>query len=369
MRDGDYLHAAHNSVGQIGYGPRGGPGSSGFFYVWSELTPSNYNYSLNNIFYNVTTGVVYEVASGSDLTHSHDHTDVGSDVDMKSNPTVVSWTNYNSDDLTLKNGAPDIDAGTALTVVTSPDGTGTSFTVANPDWFYDGFTLTEGMKIYVGGDNNLTVAAVDYGTRTITVHNMFTWVQGEAVGYAYRGSGPDLGAYEYGDTLLTQAVISNSGNEYVVTTNGDTRFVVFYCDGIPYVTDYSKPYSASIASGVVTAKAYALHAQAISVLNAMVVTDVDSKSIDGPLQFSLYQNYPNPFNAITQISFSVGKYSRTSIRIYDVLGREIAILMNENKPAGSYNVSWDASRMASGIYLCQLRTESYRQTKKMLLLR
>jgi hypothetical protein len=290
MRDGDNLHAAHNSVGQIGYGPRGGPGSSGFFYVWSENSPSNNNFSCNNIFYNVTTGVVYTINSGSDLTHTNDHVDLGTDItngingNIKSNPVNVSWTDYDADDLLLKNTAPDIDAGSALTTVTSASGTGSSFIVANPDWFYDGFTLTQGQNIYVGNDNNLIITAVNYATGSITVSSSFAWISGDAVGYAYRGRGPDMGAYEYGDILLSSAVLSNSGSDYSVATNGDARFVIFYREGIPSVIDYTVPYAATFGSGAVTAKVYALHAQDTPVIIAA------STAIVRPLASSMEQN-------------------------------------------------------------------------------
>jgi hypothetical protein len=275
MRDGDNLHAAHNSVGQVGFGPRGGPASSGFYYVWSQNTPSNFNFSLSNIFYNVTTGRAYAISAGSDLTHHHDHADVASDIpngvngNIISNPTLVSWVNYGANDLTLKATAPDIDVAAPLTTVTSLSSSGTSFVVANADWFYDGFGLTEGQKIYVGNDNNLTVTAVDYTTRTVTVSAPITWINGEGVGYAYRGNGPDLGAYEHGDTVLTAAALASAGDIHTVTITGDARFVVFYRDGIPYASDFTPPYSATISDGTVAAKAYALHAQAVPVINAL----------------------------------------------------------------------------------------------------
>jgi pectate lyase len=88
-----------------------------------------------------------------------------------------------------------------------------------------------------------------------------------------------------------------------------------------------------------------------------------------PLQFSLEQNYPNPFNPATIIKFSVGTYGHTSLRIYDILGRQIAVLVNEIKPAGSYQVGWNASDMPSGIYFYRLDAGGFTQVKKMLMLK
>jgi len=67
-----------------------------------------------------------------------------------------------------------------------------------------------------------------------------------------------------------------------------------------------------------------------------------------------YQNYPNPFNPVTTITFSVGTYSHTSLRVYDMLGREIAVLANENKSPGSYQVQWNAKGMPSGVYFYRI---------------
>src|SRR5574338_135252 len=81
------------------------------------------------------------------------------------------------------------------------------------------------------------------------------------------------------------------------------------------------------------------------------------------------QNYPNPFNPATTISYNLTEQSNADLRIYDVLGNEIAVLVNEEKPAGNYEVVWDASNLPSGIYVYQLRAGSIVQMKKMLLLK
>ncbi|MGB5530719.1 MAG: T9SS type A sorting domain-containing protein, partial [Ignavibacteriaceae bacterium] len=68
-------------------------------------------------------------------------------------------------------------------------------------------------------------------------------------------------------------------------------------------------------------------------------------------------------------SFVIGQSSFVSIKVYDVLGNEIATLVNEEKPVGSYEVEFDANKLSSGIYFYQLQTESFVQTRKMLLLK
>jgi hypothetical protein len=86
--------------------------------------------------------------------------------------------------------------------------------------------------------------------------------------------------------------------------------------------------------------------------------------------FSLEQNYPNPFNPSTQISFTIGASSKVSLKIYDILGNEIATLFNEEKSAGSYTVSFNSpADLASGLYFYQLQAGNFTASKKMLLIK
>jgi murein tripeptide amidase MpaA len=87
-----------------------------------------------------------------------------------------------------------------------------------------------------------------------------------------------------------------------------------------------------------------------------------------PNKFSLEQNYPNPFNPSTTILYSIGNGQYVSLRVYDVLGNEIATLVNEEKPAGDYDVDFTGSRLSSGIYFYTLKAGSFIETKKMILL-
>ncbi|MCW8814122.1 MAG: T9SS type A sorting domain-containing protein [Chlorobium sp.] len=96
-----------------------------------------------------------------------------------------------------------------------------------------------------------------------------------------------------------------------------------------------------------------------------------------PYKFSLKQNYPNPFNPSTKIGYSIPQTSQIQIKVYDILGKEIETLVNEEKPAGNYEVTWDAANLPSGVYFYQLRVggletssgQGFIETKKMLLLK
>ncbi len=96
-----------------------------------------------------------------------------------------------------------------------------------------------------------------------------------------------------------------------------------------------------------------------------------------PTDYTLSQNYPNPFNPSTSIQYAVSSRQFVSLKVYDLLGREIATIVNEEKPAGNYEVSFDAANLTSGIYLYKIQSgdpssgsgQSYTDVKKMILLR
>jgi hypothetical protein len=88
-----------------------------------------------------------------------------------------------------------------------------------------------------------------------------------------------------------------------------------------------------------------------------------------PESYSLSQNYPNPFNPSTMIGFSILKAGFVKLTIYDIVGREVEILIAEELSAGVYRADFDASRYSSGIYLYRLETNDYVQTKKMMLIK
>jgi len=99
-----------------------------------------------------------------------------------------------------------------------------------------------------------------------------------------------------------------------------------------------------------------------------IVTGVNDKTPQ-PLAFSLEQNYPNPFNPTTKIKYSIPRRSNLTLKIYNVLGQEVATLVNEAKPAGSYEINWNANKCASGIYFYQIKSGEFIKTKKMILLK
>jgi tetratricopeptide (TPR) repeat protein len=88
-----------------------------------------------------------------------------------------------------------------------------------------------------------------------------------------------------------------------------------------------------------------------------------------PKTYGLFQNFPNPFNPETTIRYQIPKPGLVTLKVYDILGREVATLVNENKIEGSYDFTFNASRFASGVYIYQLRVNDYVSSKKMILLK
>ncbi len=83
----------------------------------------------------------------------------------------------------------------------------------------------------------------------------------------------------------------------------------------------------------------------------------------------MWQNYPNPFNPTTTIQYAIPKAEHVTLKVYDEIGREVSTLVNENKEAGQYNVSFNGSNLASGIYYYRISAGSFNQIKKLMLLK
>ncbi|MFH0992433.1 MAG: N-acetylmuramoyl-L-alanine amidase [bacterium] len=99
------------------------------------------------------------------------------------------------------------------------------------------------------------------------------------------------------------------------------------------------------------------------------LVDVEQVTSSIPTQFALLQNYPNPFNPSTTITFAVPSKSKVTLKIFDLLGREAATLVDEEKEAGTYRVVWNAGNLSSGVYYYRCSSGDRIETKKMMLLR
>ena len=99
--------------------------------------------------------------------------------------------------------------------------------------------------------------------------------------------------------------------------------------------------------------------------------NISVKEITAEIQtkYDLAQNYPNPFNPTTNVRFSMCNVQFVTLKIFDMLGREVATLVNEELAPGSYSVDWNASQFSSGIYFYTLTAGDYKETKRMTLIK
>ncbi|RPI18095.1 MAG: T9SS C-terminal target domain-containing protein [Ignavibacteriae bacterium] len=107
----------------------------------------------------------------------------------------------------------------------------------------------------------------------------------------------------------------------------------------------------------------------IPVVNTSQDISGNTNSTNSALEFKLSQNYPNPFNPVTLIEYSIPVQGKVELKIYDILGKEVKTLVNEFKEAGTHNVMFNASELASGVYFYKIISGSFRDVKRMVLVK
>jgi len=107
------------------------------------------------------------------------------------------------------------------------------------------------------------------------------------------------------------------------------------------------------------------------ILRSTVTAVEDETPVKGkiPNQFKLMQNYPNPFNPVTVIRFALPRTSLVKLVVYDITGREVAVLVNGSLPAGYHSAQWDARNAASGMYIYCIKAGSFTQAKRMIVIK
>ena len=112
-----------------------------------------------------------------------------------------------------------------------------------------------------------------------------------------------------------------------------------------------------------------IHGDIVMLNRCTLAKEGEEELLTAPIEFALEQNYPNPFNPSTTINYSIPEAGNVELKIYDVLGNEVANLVNQEMAPGNYTTVFDASSFASGIYIYTLRTNNFVQTKKMVLMK
>ena len=129
------------------------------------------------------------------------------------------------------------------------------------------------------------------------------------------------------------------------------------------------PHTYSFSDSQLQSGSYAYRLKQIDNDGTFKYSQSVEEMIETPKIFSLRQNYPNPFNPSTTISFDIPLDSYVSLKVFDMLGREVATLISEKMSAGTYTHLWNASGLTSGVYFYSLQAGSYIETKKLLFLK
>ena len=227
------------------------------------------------------------------------------------------------------------------------------------------------------------------------VHVVWTDTRDHGMNYGvYYKSSTDGGISWNQETHITNNIaisyapsvsVSGSGVHVVWYVNRDGNFEIYYNhstdEGISWGIDtrltnnsaYSAKPFVSVSGSVVHVVwmdlrdgNYEIYYKRNPTGNA---TGIENSNSEIPKEFLLEQNYPNPFNPSTIIQYTIVSRKFVSLKIYDVLGNEIATLVNEEKPTGSYEVNFNSSQLSSGIYFYKLQAGSFVETKKMMLLK
>src|SRR4030095_1512086 len=99
------------------------------------------------------------------------------------------------------------------------------------------------------------------------------------------------------------------------------------------------------------------------------LTVVNLRSGEIPTNYSLSQNYPNPFNPVTRIKFQIPHQGNVHLAIYDIMGKEMEVIVNENLQPGTYEIEWNATNFASGVYYYRITAGDFSETKKLILIK
>ena len=182
------------------------------------------------------------------------------------------------------------------------------------------------------------------------------------------GTASDIFIFKMATTLTTGAA-SN-----VILSGGALASNVFWQVGSSATIDGLFKGNILALTAITQKSGASINTRTLARNSFVTVSGVSALSRDlqtpiAPAMFALTQNYPNPFNPATVFSFSVPAQSLVSLKIYDVLGREVAVVVSQEMPAGNYSRQWNASALPSGVYFYQLEAGSFSEAKKLLYLK
>jgi uncharacterized delta-60 repeat protein len=237
-------------------------------------------------------------------------------------------------------------------------------------------TVDSAGNIYLAGSSFVSGNGIDCLTMKYNSDGVLMWIKTYAE-YSYHADGAaSITLDKSGNVYVTGSAGTSSSNVAYLTikydNDGNEKWVAKY-DGPGYngydisssvfVDNSGYVYITGSSTGVSSGNDIA------TIKYIQPPNDVDNNTDGQPAKFELFQNYPNPFNPGTVISYQLPVSGNVTLKVYDVLGNEIATLVNEEKPSGTYEVTWYAEQLPSGVYFYQLKVGNYINTKKMILIK
>ncbi|MEO8513417.1 MAG: T9SS type A sorting domain-containing protein [Ignavibacteria bacterium] len=165
-------------------------------------------------------------------------------------------------------------------------------------------------------------------------------------------------------TLDSGVVVGDNGTIRLTTNGGETWFTDPFFNSPP-----SRNYKFVSCVHKETNAYFSMSDSIFYVSDNPLTVGINNISTEIPHEFSLLQNYPNPFNPMTNINFRISKSGYVKLVVFDMLGKEIETLVNEDLSAGTYEYEWNGINLPSGVYFYRLTTDNYSETRKMLLLK
>lgn len=156
----------------------------------------------------------------------------------------------------------------------------------------------------------------------------------------------------------TATELNNHGFEIEKSADGTEFFTIAFVPGAGTTTE-TKNYSYTDEVGYKGGETFYYRLKQVDLDGRIQYSNIAEVVFDVPKDFVLHQNYPNPFNPSTTIKFAVPKTSLVNIKVYDLTGQEVSVLVNEVKEAGTYEIKFDARSLASGIYLYRMTAENH----------
>ncbi len=378
----DYVYFYNNTIHKINT-VNGSNSATGYNAEGTNYAMNNHNF--NNIYSDIGTGRPIYIADGCSCVTSDNvcfETGDHASCESKDDPLFV---NCASRDFHLQAGSPAINLGKAITTVTSANGSGTSFDVADAGFFCDGYGLAEGDLIKIGSNEPVRITGIT--SNTITVNRSISWNSDDGVYWRHQDSSPDVGAYEYRssgydyDIAISSPVedqhVNGSVNIETKPTNPDCiRFVMFYIDGIPVAKDIEIPFSytwdvSSEPDGsrhTIESRAYALYAtknlfkcDTVHVTVSNTIITVSNNMAWKGLTISYRQSSAkciiqiNGNNPLMRLEEKINIYTPSGILIDELDGDNGKFI-------------WDTKSVSSGIYLICLKSNQNILVQRMYLM-